>query len=214
MEEDYESESDSDSDSDSDLDSDSDSDSSTDSSVDGGLRRHHEAKRSKEPKVTEVEVKVPASASTSPKFSMDDLTKVIEEAVQAATRKLVGPYGLAPGSFPVLRQPPQAPMFESYAVSSQSRPQFSGRSHPYSQSGGFQQQQSGGFQGGFQQQQQPGSQGGYQQPGDISSHLVSSSEASSDINRPTVVAQTTVGRLLWSRTPRRMRGHLANRKLQ
>jgi hypothetical protein len=143
---------------DSESESDSDSSTSTDSSTSVGPRKGSD---SKEPKVKEIEVKMPAPASSSPKFNMDDLNKVIEVAVQAATRKLVGPYGLVPG--PVLGQPLQAPMIESYAVSSQSRPPFSGRSYPYGGQGGFQQQQPGGFQGGFQQQQ-PGGQGGYQQP--------------------------------------------------
>jgi hypothetical protein len=156
------------SDSDSDSDSDSSSSSSTDSSAGGGSRHHHhrreEVRKAKEPKVTEVvEVKRPNPAPTP--FNMDDLTKLIDEAA----RKLAGSYGMAPNPTHILGQPPQAPLIESYAVSSQSRPPFSGRSYQYGgqQSGGFQQQQSGGFQqqqsGGFQQQQ-PGGQGGYQQP--------------------------------------------------
>jgi hypothetical protein len=138
-------EEDSESESDSDL-----SSSSTDSSV-GGSRRHHDAKKAEEHKATEVEMKRPDPESTQ--VNMDYLTKFIKENVRLSTRKLVGPYALASGPGPVLGQPPQAPMIESYAVSSQSRPPFSGRSYQY---GG---QQPGGFQGGFQQQQP----GGYQQ---------------------------------------------------
>jgi hypothetical protein len=148
--------------------SDSDSSMSTDSSTSGGSRRHHDEKRAKEPKVTEVEVKMPNPAPTQ--FNMDDLTKLIKEAVQASARELAGSYGTAPNPVRVLGQPPQAPMIESYAVSSLSRPPFSGRSYQYGgqsgfqqqQPGGFQQQKPGGFQGGFQQQ--PGGQGEYQQP--------------------------------------------------
>jgi hypothetical protein len=130
---------------------------STDSSTSGGSRRHHDEKRAKEPKVTELEVKMPNPAPTQ--FNMDDLTKLIKEAVQASTRQLAGSYGMTPNPVQVLGQPPQAPMIESYAVSSLSRPPFSGRSYQYGGQGGFQQQQPGGFQ-----QQQPGGQGGYQQP--------------------------------------------------
>jgi hypothetical protein len=153
---------------DSESESDSDSSMSTDSSTSSGSRRHHDEKRAKEPKVTEVEVKMPNPAPTQ--FNMDDLTKLIKEAVQASTRELAGSYGMAPNPVQVLGQPPQAPMIESCAVSSLSRPPFSGRSYQYGGQGGFQQQQPGGFQqqkpGGFQGgfQQQPGGQGGYQQP--------------------------------------------------
>jgi hypothetical protein len=142
-------------DSDSESESDYDSSTSTDSSTrGGGSRNHHrdEARRAKEPKVTEVEVKMPNPAPTQ--FNMDDLTKFIKENVQASTRKLVGPYGMASNPTHILGQPPQAPLIESCAVSYQSRPPFSGRNYQYGdqQSGGFQQQQPGGFQGGFQQQ--------------------------------------------------------------
>jgi hypothetical protein len=121
-----------DSDSESESDSDSDSSTSTDSSTrGGGSKSHHrdEARRAKEPKVTEVEVKMPNPAPTQ--FNMDDLTKFIKENVQASTRKLVGSYGMAPNPVQVLGQPPQAPMIECYAVSSQSRPPLSGRSYQY-----------------------------------------------------------------------------------
>jgi hypothetical protein len=145
-------------DSDSESDSSSSSSSSTDSSAEGGSRHHHhrreEVRKAKEPKVTEVE-EVKRSNPASTQFNMDDIAKFIKENVQASTRKVVGSYALASGPGPVFGQPPQAPMIESDAVSSQSRPQFSGRTHPY--------QQSGGFQCGFQQQ--PGGQGGHQQPG-------------------------------------------------
>jgi hypothetical protein len=124
---------------DSESESDSELSSSTDSSV-GGSRRHHDAKKAEEHKATEVEeVKRPDPESTQ--VNMDDLTKFIKENVRASTRKLVGSYGMAPNPTHILGQPPQATMIESYAVSSQSRPQFSGRSYPYQQAGGFQQQQ-------------------------------------------------------------------------
>jgi hypothetical protein len=146
------------SDSDSDSDSDSSSSSSMDSSAGGGLRHHHhrreEVRKAKEPKATEVE-EVKRSNSASTQLNMDDLTKLIDEAA----RKLAGSYGMAPNPTHILGQPPQAPLVESYAVSSQSRPPFPGRSYQYGgqQSGGYQSQQPGGYQ-------QVGSQGGYRQP--------------------------------------------------
>jgi soluble cytochrome b562 len=90
-------------DSDSDSDSDSSSSSSsvaTDSSMRGGSRRHHDAQRPKASKVEVVLVKMPAPASPNPSFNMDELAKLMKEAVQATTRELVGWYGLGPG--PVL----------------------------------------------------------------------------------------------------------------
>jgi hypothetical protein len=158
-----------DSDSESDSDSDSSSSSSaTDSPRGGGSKRAHDAKRSKDYKAKEEEVDAKVT-TPAPRFDMDELAKVIKEAVQATTRELVGSYGLGPG--PVLGQPPQAPVIESHAVSSSSRPQFQGRGHPYGgQGGGYQQQfggqpqQSGQQFGGYQQQ--PGQQfGGQQQSG-------------------------------------------------
>jgi hypothetical protein len=155
-----------DSGSESDSDSDSSSSSSaTDSSRGGGSKRAHDAKRSKDYKAKEEEVDAKVT-TPAPRFDMEELAKVIKEAVQATTRELVGSYGLGPG--PVLGQPPQAPVIESYAVSSSSRPQFQGRGHPYGgQGGGYQQQfggqpqQSGQQFGGYQQQ--PGQQFGCQQ---------------------------------------------------
>jgi hypothetical protein len=151
------------SESDSDSDSSSSASSDSDSSAAGGSRHHRreEVRKAKEPKVTEVE-EVKRSNPAPTQFNMDDITKLIKEAVQASTRELVagGSYGMAPNPVQVLGQPPQAPMIESYAVSSQSRPPFSGRSYQYGGQGGFQQQQQPG-----NCQQQPGGQGGYQQSG-------------------------------------------------
>jgi hypothetical protein len=143
-------------DSDSDSDSDSPSSStSTDSSTGGGSKTSNDAKNSEESKVKDVEVKMPTPAS--PKFNMDELAKVIKEAVEATTRELVGSYGLVPG--PVSGQPPQVPLIESYAVrSSQCRPQFHGRSYSYGGHGGGYQQQSGPHHQQFGSQQQFGNQ--------------------------------------------------------
>jgi hypothetical protein len=103
----------------------------------------------------------------APRFDMDELAKVIKEAVQVTTRELVGSYGLGPGPSSALGQPPQAPVIERYAVSSgsQSRPQFQGRGYPFGgQGGGYQQL---GGQGSGQQQATPYQQqpfGGQYQP--------------------------------------------------
>jgi hypothetical protein len=119
----------------------------------GGSRSHHEARRAKESRVKEVVVKVPvpASPNPSPNFNMDELAKLIKEAVQASTRELVGSYALGPG--PALGQPPQAPLIESYVVSfsqSTGRPPFQGRGHLYGGPRGSH-QQSGGHQQSGQQ---------------------------------------------------------------
>jgi hypothetical protein len=111
---------------DSDSDSDSSSSSSSDSSTGGGsARRHHDAKKAKEHKVTEVEVKMPNPAPTQ--FNMDDITKLIEEAA----RKLAGSYGMAPGPVQALGHPPQAPMIELCGIFSIQAAILEGRRHRF-----------------------------------------------------------------------------------
>jgi hypothetical protein len=152
------------SESESDTSSSSSTSTSSDSSDDSiGARRHHhhhhnarkdkefknkESKskesKNKESKAAEVEVK-----PTPVPFNMDDLSKLIKEAIQASTREfgVGGPYG---NPVQQLGQPLQAPLIESYAVASgSSRPPFQNRGYQY---GGQQGQQQGGYPQQAQQQ--------------------------------------------------------------
>jgi hypothetical protein len=73
-------------------------------------------------------------------FNIEDLAKAIENAVQKTTREIVGSYCLSAGAgaFPGL--PPQAPLIESYAVSSSHCRPFHGLCDPHSGPVGGQQQ--------------------------------------------------------------------------